>query len=458
MGVQQGAVRGQYKKNGSVAKKGYEKKGPGDRFKATAFAFMLTYKHHIDYKDVWTIAKKYGTVKSAKAAHERAPHEGPEGTADGDLNAKGEYLHTHVLINYGTKTTIKGQDCFDIVHTTEDGEFYHPEEIHPNIKPINSKTHLVNMEKYLEKEGVFFGTNAPTEQVKDGRTQQGVPASSDTEKIIMGAATLHEAVYSLGIDIKSVMDVNTLRNEKKAPNPVNPTHSNFLMPVPNMDEVGPVVILTGETGGGKTQLALNMLPGALMVSHMDMLKFYSPHRYTGIIFDDMSFAHIPREAALHLLDHEQERGIHVRYGLGMLPKDTKKIFTTNMEPLAIFPHDDTGAIERRIDSVFRIKDILPASVHVPKTFKEYNKDEWIAKCAEEEEFSDLDMPILAEDTPANTQYPLVNGPTFAGDENDEMICPESPIGLHPQVALTGDEMDAIEEEFPAAPEFYVIDH
>lgn len=103
-------------------------------------------------------------------------------------------------------------------------------------------------------------------------------------------------------------------------------------------------VIRGDSGIGKTQWALTLIDRPLLVTHMDQLRLYDPRRFGGIVFDDMSFSHLPREAQIHLVDTAQPRAIHVRYGLAHLPSGTKKIFTTNS--LNIFLNDP--AINRRI--------------------------------------------------------------------------------------------------------------
>lgn len=106
------------------------------------------------------------------------------------------------------------------------------------------------------------------------------------------------------------------------------------------------LILWGESGTGKTTIALNLLPKALVVSHIDDLKNYNSSSHCGIIFDDMSFTHTPREAQIHLVDWDLPRSIHIRYGTAHIPSHTPKIFTTNQPYGLIFNNDP--AINRRI--------------------------------------------------------------------------------------------------------------
>lgn len=107
------------------------------------------------------------------------------------------------------------------------------------------------------------------------------------------------------------------------------------------------VILWGPSGSRKTSYARALLPKALFVSHMDDLALYDQGEHDGIIFDDMSFTHLPRESQIHIFDMEQPRSIHIRYNTATIPAGTKKIFTTNNQSGFIYIAGD-AAIERRL--------------------------------------------------------------------------------------------------------------
>ena len=104
------------------------------------------------------------------------------------------------------------------------------------------------------------------------------------------------------------------------------------------------LVLIGESGIGKTQFALACLPDALWCTHMDDLLSFDPQEHKGIIFDDMSFAHMPRTAQIHVSDWDCVRSIHCRYRSATIPAHTPKIFTCNEFPFTA--HD--SAIDRRL--------------------------------------------------------------------------------------------------------------
>lgn len=114
--------------------------------------------------------------------------------------------------------------------------------------------------------------------------------------------------------------------------------------VPEFEE-GYSHILCGPAGCGKSALVKAKYPTALWVTHMDDLVQFDGDRHEAIIFDDMSFTHMPRGAQIHIVDQDDDRSIHVRYTVAHIPANTIKVFTTNVRQ--IFDLDDP-AIKRRV--------------------------------------------------------------------------------------------------------------
>jgi hypothetical protein len=108
-------------------------------------------------------------------------------------------------------------------------------------------------------------------------------------------------------------------------------------------------IFHGAAGIGKTEYAKYLLPNALFVSHLDDLGGFNED-YEGIIFDDMSFVHLPRTSQIHLVDMENDRSIHIRYKTATIPARTPKIFLTNEAGGHIFDIND-AAIMRRLEII-----------------------------------------------------------------------------------------------------------
>lgn len=101
-------------------------------------------------------------------------------------------------------------------------------------------------------------------------------------------------------------------------------------------------LVIGPSGCGKSSWAKRVAPKpALFVSHMDDLKKFCDHKC--IIFDDMNFTHLPREAQIHIVDQHDVRTLHCRHTTATIPANTPKIFTANE---MCFLDDD--AIKRRL--------------------------------------------------------------------------------------------------------------
>lgn len=113
--------------------------------------------------------------------------------------------------------------------------------------------------------------------------------------------------------------------------------------VPLLELKKPTILL-GPPGIGKTQFAKAHFENPLLCRHMDdLLRLGEMH--DGIIFDDMSFKHLPRNTQIFLLDIEESSSIHCRFHSAKIPAGTKRIFTTNVPD--IFDLTD-GAISRRV--------------------------------------------------------------------------------------------------------------
>lgn len=112
-------------------------------------------------------------------------------------------------------------------------------------------------------------------------------------------------------------------------------------------------LFTGPSNIGKTHFAAAHFENPLICSHIDQLKTLSPD-HDGIIFDDMSFKHWPKEAVIHLLDQDFDRTINVRYGTVHIPARTKKIFTHNSDNPFYndeIEEEQKTAIERRLTRI-----------------------------------------------------------------------------------------------------------
>jgi len=114
------------------------------------------------------------------------------------------------------------------------------------------------------------------------------------------------------------------------------------------------LVLYGESGCGKTNWAKWHMPlPSLFISHLDSLRDFDAGFHKSIIFDDLSFMHLPRESQIHIVDTYDPRSIHCRYRVANIPAGIPKVFSANRR---IFLDDP--AINRRIKQILINEFIL----------------------------------------------------------------------------------------------------
>jgi len=109
-------------------------------------------------------------------------------------------------------------------------------------------------------------------------------------------------------------------------------------------------LVWGGSGFGKTAFVKAHFKNPLFLTHIDRLKDFKQHHHDCIIFDDMSFRHMPPETVIHLLECDNDSDIHIRYGTAHVPARVVKIFTHNTpNPFynETINEDQQKAIDRR---------------------------------------------------------------------------------------------------------------
>lgn len=198
--------------------------------------------------------------------------------------------------------------------------------------------------KYCQKDGTFteFGSLFQTSQGKRTDLEDAVAAIKDGATSADLWATHTVAMVKYGKGLREAI----VALQPKRQRVVYELESFSFHPLEFAD--GFSYIVYGESGVGKTSYMRSRFPTALMVSHMDDLTRFEPSVHEAIVFDDMSFTHLPRTAQIHLVDFDDDRSIHVRYQTAFIPAGTRKFFTSNF--VDIFDLSDP-AIARRVKTV-----------------------------------------------------------------------------------------------------------
>lgn len=238
--------------------------------------------------------------------------------------------HIHAAVKFTHKVNFRRANMFDYQGT------------HPNIRTGQEYNGTFEgAERYVSKYGDIVEHGAPTEELIE--SPSSVCATMATkiawieyciEKRI--APAYCESIWSLvHADTSTTID----------------HHEPIGTMVPSLRDLpygGNNIVLIGPSGCGKSTWAKYRAPKpALWVTHLDDLKKFNRKVHKSIIFDDMSFVHLPEQSQIHLVDPYDQRSIHVRYGTVTIPAGVPKIFTGN-----VYPFTEVGehaqAIRRRV--------------------------------------------------------------------------------------------------------------
>lgn len=236
-------------------------------------------------------------------------------------------IHFHALLRFQSKLSTTNPRLFDILGC------------HPNVQGARSPKAT---EVYVKKGGIFM----ETEQSSTANIHLEF-LENTTDKVEWILHCIDHKISAHYMDMLwrefKVSDTATIKAN------IEGTMCRALQEF-TYDFTKPLV-LVGPTGCGKTTWAINNAPKpALLCTHLDRLRDFRPGFHKSIVFDDMSFCHLPRESQIHLTDKHLPRDIHVRYGMANIPANTIKIFTANIRPFTEDP-----AINRRI-RVINIKE------------------------------------------------------------------------------------------------------
>lgn len=295
---------------------------PGS-FRLCGTRFHITYRTHLDEDAKKTFRElcKH-QIKQWSFVHELGKHDGEEGEP---------YEHTHIYVRLDKKLETENQRYFDI------------NGIHPHIKAVLSRQQERQVLAYHQKAPIHLEQDPPFitgDQLIESAAEKDA-LDWINEQLEMGG--------NMG-QISGMLKYQELAKKRKREmeNPLH-TYTEFTRP---LVENFKCLYVWGPTNLGKTQWCKMHFKNYLLVRHMDDLKKFDDH--DGIVFDDMSFKHLPREANIHITDWEDDASIHCRNTCGFIPRHTRKIFTSNHPFEEIF-HDDE-AVRRRFDEFIHITE------------------------------------------------------------------------------------------------------
>lgn len=324
---------------------------PG-RWALRGHAFHLTYRTYVDPERLLDLVGGREILKYWSIVWELGLH---GKSAEGEEEAI-PYEHTHFYF-HSTKR-IQTRDCrhFDIA--CPGGQ-----AIHPHIQIIFPKVLKLHEGRIYWR----YHRKAPVRLWQSQSAPEDPEILLDKNKLRESflAGSLLDVVIEKNIEIKSVSDVNLIRNERLPPPPATSEYSrtDFVLSVDWLSwwhlpggisrrvEVD-TLYLYGNSGLGKTEFAISLFARPLLVRSIDDARHFKPERYDGIVFDDVDITRFTAEQRIHLVDSRHTATVHCRYSDAQIPPGTRRVFTSNKPPEE-FWRSSSGGNEEQYKAILR---------------------------------------------------------------------------------------------------------
>ena len=265
------------------------------------------------------------------------------------------YEHYHVLISLNKKCDIKNQNYLDL----SIGDI----KLHGQYESVRNLQKAV---LYVTKDGDYLasGIDVKAYFIKSASNN---PYKSLVLSKIFGnqdiECYLNSLLYRYRLSDKSLtmkeIDLITdyMKNEKKYKilirnsasikvyNPLEvymhiSIYQRLINWVVNMNSRGilyKTLYLQGSPGTYKTTTLLTMLGEnrVILMRHKDKAKYYRPEIHKVLIWDDVSFIHLPREYCINIVDSEQEYQHDVKGDMVLFCKEIIRVIISNKDPYSL---------------------------------------------------------------------------------------------------------------------------
>lgn len=246
--------------------------------------------------------------------------------------------HAHALLSFSKPFRTRSENAFNF------------QNYHPNMQSAKSK---LATRRYVQKDGDFLEHGEWVETT----SQKSVSDNDVREKLklplldfLIWASTNRVQYADKLWSLANTPEVNSIKDDDQIEGSIDLRFQKLVMRS-NWNILKPVVVV-GASGIGKTTWAkrcvqVNNLCPCLFVSHADTLKEFKAGYHKSIIFDDVSFTHMPITTQIAICDMENPRQVHCRHRKADIPAGVFKIFTCNDPPLDL----EHPAIARRVEVI-----------------------------------------------------------------------------------------------------------